>query len=71
MMELIRYVEYRYLKDEYGQGILEYSLILSFMIIIFIYLFHENPNYGPGHYFLSIQALYAKIAKTIGTWNFH
>ena len=71
MMELIRYLQYRYLKNECGQSILEYSLILSFMMIVFIYLFHENPNYGPGHYFLSIQALYAKIAKTIGAWNFH
>ena len=70
-MEFIRYLQNRYKKNECGQSILEYSLILSFMMIVFIYLFHENPNYGPGHYFLSIQVLYAKIAKTIGSWNFH
>ncbi len=59
MMAYLEYLRTRYL-DEKGQGMVEYALILAFVVVIAGYL---TGNNSIGN---AISSTFAKVASTLG-----
>lgn len=65
MLAVLNYLKVRYLGEK-GQGMVEYALILAFVVAVAGFVFAQNTNGGLGQ---AINGIVTRVSKAVSGTN--